>query len=449
MEAASRSPGGERPWPDFAAVRRWHFYAGLVCLPFFCWLAATGSIYLFRPQIETWLDRPYEDLPLDGARPAPSAEAAAALAAMPGSAFSHYEPPSSASGASQVVVARDGNLHRVYVDPGSLQAMKIVRDDLRPMDVVAHLHGQLLLGQRGSIVVEIAGSWGVVMILTGFYLWLPRGKVQLGGLLYPRLGRRGRLFWRDLHAVSGVWISTITLLLLLTGMPWSANWGNYLTWVRNQWEATRGAPDWPIGGGADHTAHAASAPGAVGATRSELRALDALVPLAARLHVPRPVWIAPPAIGVDDWTISSHIQNRPLRVTYTVAPDGATVTGRQGYGDLNIVDRVVNFSIAAHEGQLFGWLNQAILLLNAAGIVIVTASAVVMWWQRRPAHFLGAPAPAASPRLSGALVGAVAALALVLPLFGLTLLLVLVAEKAVLRWAPAAGRWLGLEVTRS
>ena len=42
----------------YRAVWRWHFYAGIFCIPFVVWLACTGSIYLFKPQIERWLDRP-------------------------------------------------------------------------------------------------------------------------------------------------------------------------------------------------------------------------------------------------------------------------------------------------------------------------------------------------------------------------------------------------------
>ena len=166
--------------PNYAAVWRWHFYAGLFCLPFFCWLAITGSIYLFRPDIEAWLDRPYETLHLDRPRAAPSAEAGAAVAAVPGSVFSRYEPPATPTGAARVIVARDGRLLRVYVHPGTLRAMSIEQDDHRLMELVAHLHGNLLLGDLGSNLVELAGSWGIIMILTGLYLWLPRGTGLLG-----------------------------------------------------------------------------------------------------------------------------------------------------------------------------------------------------------------------------------------------------------------------------
>jgi uncharacterized iron-regulated membrane protein len=455
-------------WPDYAAVRRWHFYAGLFCLPFICWLAITGSIYLFRPDIEAWLDRPYESLRLDGPRAPPSSEAGAGVAAVPGSMFSRYQPPATPSGAAQVVVARDGFLFRVYVHPVTLQPMKVERDDHRIMELMAHLHGQLLLGDRGSMAVEVAASWAVVMILTGFYLWLPRGRWQIGGLLYPRLGLRGRPFWRDLHSVVGMWVSIVTLFLLLSGLPWSVSWGNYLTWLRNHWAATAGIPDWPVGA-TDQTAarnavHAAPISGMPGMTAEEmaaislpagrahqpekqstldLRALDAIVPIAARLQLPPPVWISPPSKGVGDWTMSSQVQNRPLRVTYAMAPDTGLVTKTRSFADENIVDKIVNVVIATHEGQLFGRINQAILLLTAGSLLLLSISATIMWWRRRPSGMLGAPLPAARPRFSALLVVSIAALALLLPLFGLSLLIVTVIDRTLLPRIPAAQRWLG------
>ncbi len=463
----SQFDGARRSWPDYAAVWRWHFYAGLFCLPFVCWLAITGSIYLFRPDVEDWLDRPYEALRIEGPRAAPSSEARAAVAAVPGSVFSRYEPPATPSGAAQILVAREGLLFRVYIHPGTLGVMKIEQNDHRIMELISHLHGNLLLGDGGSVLVELAASWAVVMILTGLYLWFPRGARGLGGLLYPRLGRRGRLFWRDLHAVTGLWISFVTLFMLLSGLPWATSWGNYLTWARNFSAVTAGAPDWPIGGTDQPAARPAPAPGSSmpgmsaaemaamappgaqagptdGLRGPDFRALDKIVPVAVRLVPPRPVWISPPAPGVADWTISSHVQNRPLRVTYTVAPDSGAVTGTSGFAEQNIVDKVVNVAIATHEGQWFGRLNQAILLLTAAGLLLISVSAAVMWWRRRPADALGAPPPAARPRFSALLAAAIAALALLLPLFGLSLLLVMAIDRTLLPRFPAAQRWLGL-----
>jgi uncharacterized iron-regulated membrane protein len=469
-----QSDKAPQAWPDYAAIWRWHFYAALFCLPFFCWLAVTGSVYLFRPDIEAWLDRPYESLQLDGPRAAPSSEARAAVAAVPGSTFSHYEPPATPTGAAQIVVAKGGDLYRIYVHPSTLRPMSIGRDDHRLMEIVAHLHGQLLLGNRGSMLVEVAGSWGIVMILTGLYLWLPRGAWRLGGLVYPRLGQRGRLFWRDLHSVTGMWISAVTLFMLLSGMPWSATWGQYFTWVRNHWSVTAGTPDWPIGGqdepaprvlpnpppsapksampGMDAAEMAAMSPAATPAASPraagpDVRALDAIVPVAARLNLPRPVWISPPASGVKDWTVASRTQNRPLRVTYAISPQDGAIMGRTGFAQQNVIDQAVNVAVATHEGQFFGRLNQAILLLNAFGVLLVSISAAVMWWRRRPAKLLGAPPQGARPRFSAPLLAAIAVLAVILPLFGLSLVVVLGLERMILPRFSGTRRWLGLSCT--
>ena len=56
----------EKSWPDYRAVWRWHFYAGLFCIPFVLVLSISGLIYLFKPQIEAWNERSFENLPLSG-----------------------------------------------------------------------------------------------------------------------------------------------------------------------------------------------------------------------------------------------------------------------------------------------------------------------------------------------------------------------------------------------
>lgn len=64
--------------------------AGVFCIPFVIWLSITGSIYLFRPQIERWLDRPYDHLQLEGARATPEQIAQAAVAAVPHSRLPNH-----------------------------------------------------------------------------------------------------------------------------------------------------------------------------------------------------------------------------------------------------------------------------------------------------------------------------------------------------------------------
>ena len=126
---------------------------------------------------------------------------------MPGSTLNAYELPQADDSAVRVIVDRDGEAIRVYLHPQSLDVLKTVAEDDRFMRILFRLHGELLLGNRGSALVELAASWTIIMILTGLYLWWPRGAIGLRGVVFPRLGSSSRVFWRDIHAVTGVWIS--------------------------------------------------------------------------------------------------------------------------------------------------------------------------------------------------------------------------------------------------
>ncbi len=57
----STSDTPTRSWPDYRAVWRWHFYAGLFCIPFVILLSVTGAVYLFKEEVEAcgygWEDR--------------------------------------------------------------------------------------------------------------------------------------------------------------------------------------------------------------------------------------------------------------------------------------------------------------------------------------------------------------------------------------------------------
>ena len=219
----------------YRAVWRWHFYAGVFCIPFVIWLACTGSIYLFKPQIERWLDRPYDHLHLSGTRATPEQIALAGVAAVPHATLHYYELPPSPDGAVRVIVGVGNREDRVYVNPQTLAILNIVDEVKRPMRILFHLHGELLAGDIGSRIVELAASWAIVLLVSGLYLWWPRQSERLAGVLWVRLGKGKRIFWRDLHAVTGVWVTAFALFILLTGLPWAKGWGSVLQ---------EGAPDY-------------------------------------------------------------------------------------------------------------------------------------------------------------------------------------------------------------
>ncbi len=445
-------------------IWRWHFYAGLFCVPFVLILAITGTIYLFKPQVEAALDAPYAHLKLTGPAASPESQALAAVGSLPGGRLKAYQLPTTPDQATQVIVKAGGQDMRVYLNPQTLQVLKSVPEKARFMAIDHDLHGELLMGENGSILVELAGSWALVMVLTGLYLWWPREAQGLAGVLYPRLWGGGRLFWRDLHAVTGIWISGLALFLLLTALPWTQVWGQGFKALRTA-TAPRAAPaDWATAGAAAPDDPHADHQGMGGMTgmkgmgghhhimRGDYAALNQIVPQAARMNLAYPALVSPPGKqgrkASVNWTAKSDAQNRPLRQEITFDAQGRLLS-RQTFADKPLVDRVVAVGVAAHEGQLFGWANQLLGLTAALGMITLSVSGLIMWWKRRPEGRLGAPAILDDRRLSWGLGLLVLAFAVFLPVLGVSLVAVALIEQLVLRWTPGVRTWLGLRTVQA
>ena len=448
-----------KAWPSYRTVWRWHFYAGLFCIPFVIWLGLTGSIYLFRPQIEAWLDSPYDHLSIKGPRAQGDAEILTALRAVPGSNLHYYELPRTAQSAVRVIVGKGTEEFRVYIHPQTLSILKIVNEDHRPMTVIFHLHGELLMGDRGSFIVELAASWAIVMILTGLYLWWPRERVGLGGVLYPRFRQGGRIFWRDLHAVTGIWVSVFVLFLLFTGLPWAKSWGTYLEKIR-ELTHTESNPDWTVGRSgeiaarlalnepgvpltsSEHAAHAGHM--STGTTTASYAAIDKMIANVAPLNLAYPVLISPPVAPGQPWTAKADPQNRTLGVNLALDPSTGRIIKRENFDQRQWIDRAVEIGVAAHEGQLFGLANQLLGLFTGLGVVTLSVSSLVLWWRRRPEKVLGAPAALQRKPHRTTFLLIVVALAVYLPLLGISLIAVRLIEAFVLRRIPLTRNWLGL-----
>ena len=136
--------------------------------------------------------------------------------------------------------------------------------------------------------------------------------------------------------------------------------------------------------------------------------------------------------------------NRPRRENLTIDGTSGEILTRDGFRDRHWIDKIVAVGIALHEGQLFGWPNQLLGLGTAVGLVLLSSSGAVLWWRRRTPGTLGAPTPHLAPRFSRGLALAVGLLAIYLPLFGLSLLVVLGLEWLVFGRIPSVARWLGL-----
>jgi uncharacterized iron-regulated membrane protein len=470
---------------DYRTIWRWHFYAATFCVPFVLYLAFTGTLFLFHPQMQQWLDRPYSHLSTDGPPASVNDQVKAALAAEPGSNLHAYQLPLTPTSPAEILVGKGLQEFRVYVNPRTLEVLKIYNEDQRLDHFTLRLHGEMLIGNTGSYIVELAASWTVVMILTGLYLWWPRTAEKFAGVFYPRLDQGQRIFWRDIHAVTGIYVSFFALFLLFTGLPWAKSWGSYLKLVRRVAGHAVISADWttssaeekairasynndptagpaPSGtntssmpdmksmdmsemdmGGGEHSEHAQQTMSKPAAPNAYF-AIDKMVASVAPLGLVNPVLVSPPKKFGGNWTARSDALSRPLRVNLVLDGKTGAILKREDFQSKSWIDRAVGIGIAAHEGALFGWANQLVSLFTAVSLTVLSVSGLIMWWRRRPEGVLGAPPLIRRVRFSWSLVTLILALSIYFPFLGGSMILVALAEKFVLRRIPATQRWLGL-----
>ena len=433
------TPAPPRTTLLYRTLWRWHFYAGLFCIPFVLTLALSGMIYLFKPQIDAIVDRPYHSLPAGTTRSSPSQQIEAAIQAVPDSHFLKYTVPESERHAVIVSVADpQGARILVYVQPWTLEILRTVGYEQQFIRQVRTFHGELLAGTAGSLLVELAGNWAIVLLLTGLYLWWPVGRRGLGGVLYPRLQLSGRAFWRDLHAVTGFWVAFFALFLLLTGLPWTLVWNTGFNTLRDLVEGPRAVQEWTVS--REHEQHLNQSAGMAGHVHLDKRVVAAATAL--QLAAPAELSLDPEVPGT--WLLASDNGNRLLRTRAWIAADTGAVLDLKPYSERNALDLAIGIGISAHEGQLFGWLNQLLALLTALALMAMSISGFLLWRKRKPALGLGAPQALPSQRLERGVAMLTLLLAALLPLLALSLLLLWLLEHLLLRRLPQVRDWLGL-----
>jgi uncharacterized iron-regulated membrane protein len=212
----------------YCLVWRWHFYAGLFAAPVLILLAITGGLYLFERELDGMLHHDVVTVvPAEAAVPL-AQQRAAVLAAFPGATVGRYAAPVAPDRAAEWgITTVGGEAVAVFVDPGRGTVIGSVPDSARLTSILSALHGEIMIGKMGDLIVELAASWGFVLLVSGIFLWWPR-KSRVAGVAVPRMAARGRVLVRDLHAVPALWTAPVIAFLILTGLPWSGFWGDNL-----------------------------------------------------------------------------------------------------------------------------------------------------------------------------------------------------------------------------
>ncbi|ADH89843.1 sulfite reductase [Ancylobacter novellus DSM 506] len=445
MTATATPAASVRAVDLYRAVWRWHFYAGLMVLPFMILLSVTGGLYLFRDEIDGLVHR---DLKLVATREAPaqapSAWIDAALAARPDTALKVNMPATPDASAEVVVKTAEGERRSVYVDPYDSRVLGELPDRGTVMWIVRRLHSLAEFGTLANGVIEIVGGWSILLVGTGFYLWWPRK--QAGGVLTVRGTPRRRVFWRDLHAVTGAVAGLAIGFMSLSGMPWSVFWGAKVNeWVNS---SNYGYPaglyvDVPMSD--EHLAHAngptawsleqarmpesSPAPGQPIGIDEAAATFDRLgVAPGYALSLPGgPTGVYSAAVYPDDLS--------KQRVVHLDQYSGKPLLD-MSYADYGPAAKAMEWGINVHMGQEFGLANQLLMLAVCLAILLMSVSAGVMWWKRRPKGSLGIPPAPSDPSVMRGLIALMAVVGLIFPLVGASLLAMVLLDLAFARRRP-------------
>jgi uncharacterized iron-regulated membrane protein len=144
------------------------------------------------------------------------------------------------------------------------------------------------------------------------------------------------------------------------------------------------------------------------------------------------------------WTVKSEAQNRPLNKSITFDVATGEELSRKTFADKHVIDRAVNYGIAWHEGQLFGWANQIFGVLTALALITLVVTGFLMWRRRKPDDLLGAPPRSAMPQRMRGVAITIGILAVLLPLLALSLVALWLFDRLLLPRLPGLAHWLGV-----
>ncbi len=456
----------------YARVWRWHFYAGLYVVPFLLMLAVTGLVMLGKGALDDWL---YADR-LFVSSPGPvtlslDAQLEAVRTAFPQRTVTQITPSSDPQRSTEVLTEHAGMVSAVYVDPTEGTVLGEVLDSTRPGVVALLVHGTLLTGRVGDWMIELAAGLGVVLVVSGLFLWWPRGAWHRAFRVeaMPR-----RLMMRDLHKLTGALVAPVLVFYLVSGLTWTEVWGGRFTQAWSTFPAERSAPGGAVVAPADATVthgDTLNDPGRLqapwGIEQTPMPESDAH-DHAAQLGGPStPASAAPPRVSADQavararahglgnrfivrvpagptgvWTVSATTMSGLLtdprdELTVHVDQYSGDVRGVIGWPDYGIGARAMAVSVPLHQGSFGAW-NVWLAALVCLAMIGLSVTGVLAWWWRRPSRAWRLVAPPLPHDVRAPRVAVVAAVAigLAFPLVGLTFVAIAILDMLVVQRVP-------------
>ena len=434
----------------YKAIWRWHFYAGIIFAPFLIILSITGAIYLFKPQIESFLYKDYYYIEKGEHELAPSALIEKITDTYKHATVVSYRPSDAPDRSTEVGVVLDGEKYIIFINPYTGDILGKIAKEGKLMNVIVKLHGELFIGTIGDRVVELAACWAVILLITGLYLWWPRNR-SLYGIVKIRFNEGKRIMWKDIHSMLAIWLSLFILLLILTGLPWAGFIGDKINRIATAthtgyppglWDGQIPESVIPTKSIADVPWAAENMPVPESKQNGTMTIpVETVIQIAKERHVHPGFSIHFPEGEKGVYTVSVFPDLPQDQATLHIDQYSGKVLADLRFKDYGWLAKVIEIGIALHEGRYFGLFNQMIGLITCLGLILISYSGVVMWWKRRPKGSLGVPSAPQNKRAMRIVTLIIITLGLMMPLVAISLVIAFVLDWIIIRRIPKLQTW--------
>jgi uncharacterized iron-regulated membrane protein len=422
----------KKPEPRlYRVIWRWHFYAGLIVAPVLLIASVTGGLYVFREELERVI---YPQLMFVEPQPqiiSYNEQLAKASAVLPAGAIAHgisiSDDPARATG----VIAEVGPEHyvSVYVNQYTGAVLGLLDYDRSLFGVVLNIHRTLLAGTIGRVIVELATSWGIILIVTGLYLWWPRGGGKALGVWLPRLRGKSYLIWRDWHTVPGFYFSALAFLVMGTGLFFTlifARGYQAVAYMTNSYPASYINPPKSI------SKEGSQEGGKEAATKL---GVDEIIAVARREQSQKEMYVDFPHTAEDSFTVYAGSYDSPSTLTFLYLDQysGAALDVIR-WSDMSAAAKAQASAYAIHIGSIYGLPTKILAVLICLLIVAMSVTGAAMWWVRRPHGKTGFPVKPAGVKPAKWLIAVICLLGALTPAAGISMILILIGDWLLRLW---------------